>query len=275
MAKAVGRVNTWQEQLELDAQAAAKMEESSATGTFFSTKGGHLSFNDNRFPNDEMAVIIVDHVLENILFDGAYDPEEPKGPVCFAFGRDEKTMSPHEVVEDKKCDTCYACPLGGRNAWGTAEKGKGKACKNIRRLALISAGTFDKDGKFTPHPDEQFSTNPLAFLKIPVTSTKGYAAYVKQLQSTLGRPPYGIFTRISLVDDDNDQFHVQFEALSKVPDKLMTTVITRHQEAEGAIEFPYTPMEQVDEKPKAKGKRTPPPPVKGKDAKKPAGRNRF
>lgn len=256
------QLNTWDDQLAKDALLASKMEESTASGNFFSTKGGRLSFNDNRLPNDEMAVVILDHVLENIFFESAYDSENPQGPTCFAFGRDEKSLAPHEVVVDKQCDDCHGCP---KNEWGSAEKGRGKACRNIRRLAVISAGTIDRDGRFTQHAEDQFSSGAIAYLKIPVTSTKAYASYVKQLQSALGRPPYGIFTKIKLNPDDDNQFTVSFEVLGKVPDALAKVVTARHQEAENSIMFPYVPFEAKDEAPK--GKKPAP--------KKPAGKSRY
>lgn len=263
--KPTTQLNTWDEQLAKDAQVAAKMEESTASGNFFSTKGGRLSFNDNRLPNDEMAVVILDHVLENIFFESAFDADNPQGPTCFAFGREEKSLEPHEVVVEKQCETCHGCP---QNEWGSAERGRGKACRNIRRLAVISAGTLDKDGRFEMHDPEQFEKNQIAYLKIPVTSTKAYAAFVKQVASALGRPPYGIFTKIKLNPDNDNQFTVSFEVLSKIPDKLGATIIARHKEAADSIMFPYVPFEaSAEPKPQAKGKKPLP--------KKPAGKSRF
>lgn len=261
------QLNTWDEQLAKDAAVASKMEESTATGNFFSTKGGRLSFNDNRLPNDEMAVVILDHVLENIYFESAYDAENPQGPTCFAFGREEKLLEPHEVVEQKQHDTCKGCPM---NEWGSAERGRGKACRNIRRLAVISAGTLDKDGRFEMHEADQFEKNQIAYLKIPVTSTKAYAAYVKQVASALGRPPYAVFTKIKLVEDDSDQFHVTFEVLNKVPDKLAKVITARHNEAVDSIMFPYVPFDgTVEEKPAKKA------PAKKGPAKKGPAKKRF
>lgn len=269
MAKTTTQLNTWDEQLAKDATVASKMEESTATGNFFSTRGGRLSFNDNRLPNDEMAVIILDHVLENIYFEADFDPDNPQGPTCFAFGREEKVLVPHEIVEHKQCETCKGCP---QNEWGSANKGRGKACRNIRRLAVISAGALDKDGRFTAHDAGQFEKNAIAYLKIPVTSTKAYAAFVKQLASAMGRPPYGVFTRISLEADDDNQFKVNFEVIDKVPDKLAAVVTARHKEAVDSIMFPYTPFDGEAAPAKSKGKAAP---AKAKGKAAPAKKSRY
>lgn len=260
------QLNTWDADLAKDAQLAAKMEESTASGSFFSTQGGRLSFNDNRLPNDEMAVVILDHVLENIYFETAFDKDNPQGPTCFAFGREEKELCPHDVVKHKQHPACKGCPM---NEWGSAERGRGKACRNIRRLAVISAGTLDKDGRFEMHEPDQLEKSAVAYLKIPVTSTKAYAAFVKQVSSALGRPPYGVFTKIKFNPDDDNQFTVSFEVLGKIPDKLGRVISARHKEAADSIMFPYVPFE-ADEKPAKKA------PAKKVPAKKAAGgKGRF
>jgi hypothetical protein len=249
---------TWDEELAKQAQIAAAVEESTATGQFFSLRGGILSFNDAPLPNNEMAVVILDGLLENVYYEGAYNPENIQGPKCFAFAREEKTMAPHKIVIDgghAQNDGCASCP---KNEWGSADTGRGKACRNTRRLALIPAGTF-KDGQFEAFTDaSQFAAAGIAYMKLPVTSVKGYAAFVKQIASALKRPPHAIFTRVTVRPDPASQFKVNFEALSKVPDELMATIMARHDEAVEAIEFPYSAFEEP-EKPAARGGKAQPP----------------
>jgi hypothetical protein len=231
----------WEEELAKQAAESAKMEESTSTGSFFGLKSGVLSFNDSPLPNNEMAVIILDSVLENVFYEGKYDPDEPQGPVCFAFGRDEKDMHPHQVVVDagsSSHDQCLGCD---NNEWGSADTGRGKACRNTRRLAMIPAGKFEANGKFKAFTDlEHFESASIASMKLPVTSVKGYAAFVKQVTGALRRPPHAIFTKVKVVPDPSSQFKVTFEALSQVPDNLMGVVMARHDEAMASIEQPYS-----------------------------------
>jgi len=221
------------------ADVAAGMEASTGGGQFFSTRGGILSFNDMPIPGNRMAVVIADAALENVFYEGKFDAATPKPPTCFAFGRDEAAMAPHETVVaagQAQAATCGECPL---NEWASAETGRGKACRNTRRLALVSAGELDDRGAFTPYEDRHFETSPLAFLKLPVTSVRGYSTYVKQIAGALRRPAYGVFTEVKVVQDAKTQFRILFSPLGSVPASLMSAVSARHSEAEKSIEFPY------------------------------------
>jgi hypothetical protein len=243
-------VANWDEELAKQAEAAAKVEASTSTGNFFSTKGGILTWNDSPIKGNEMVAIVLDSILENVYYGSDYDPDEPKGPKCFAFGRDESEMVPHEnTIETgtNQSDACKGCDM---NEFGTADKGKGKACRNIRRLGLISAGNINKAGDFEPEEDEDaYRASEIGFMKLPVTSVKAYAAYVKTLATTLKRPPLGVFTKISLVPDAKSQFRVTFEALGNVPSELMAVIMERKTEATATIESPYKISDEEEEKP--------------------------
>lgn len=242
-------VNKWEKEMADAAIAAAEQESGSAGGEFFSLRGGRLTFNDAPLPDNQMAVVIVDGILENVFYPGAYDPDKPQAPSCFAFGRDDKELKPHEKVTRPFCDTCAGCP---NNEWGSADTGKGKACSNTRRLAMIAAGTLGKDGRFEPFEDlDHFQTAQVAYMKLPVTSVKGYATFVKQLAGGLKRPPYAVFTKVKVIPDGTT-FKVTFEALAAAPADLIGTLVKRHQEVMELIEFPYTLKEE--EPARSKGK---------------------
>lgn len=241
----------WQAELLAQAQEAAQMESSVATGQFFGLKGGVLSWNDNPLPNNEMACIIVDSVLENVYFEDAYDPETPQSPVCYAFGRSDAEMQPHKDVVESGKNVCEFCKDCENNRFGTANVGKGKACRNVRRLAIIPAGTL-KNGRFEMFENkETFEDAEIGFMKLPVTSVKAYAAFVKQLAGALGRPPHGVITRIFLTPDNKTIFKVGFEVIENVPDEIMPVIMERHNEAKTLIDFPYPPFIE-EEKPKTK-----------------------
>lgn len=258
---------SWEDQLAKEAEVAAKMEESSAGGQFFSVKGGQLSWGGNPFPNNEMAVIIVDSIFETVYYEGKYDPDEVQGPTAFAFGRVQEDMTWHENSREdfagQLCSESEVCK------WGSADVGKGKAARETRRLAMIPAGHFDKNGDFEMIEDEDhFANTQIGFMRLPVTSVKGYASFVKQVAGTLKRPPYGIITKVKVVPDPKTQFKVLFEPIMTIPDDFMEVVVERHNEAMSIIDFPYAPYEEsveVEEKPKAKSSR----------AAKPASRRKY
>ena len=243
MAKGTKALVNYDAEFAKHAETVAKMEAGAALGTFFNLRGGQLTFGDAPVPGNRMAVVVVDHVLENVYYEGKFDPDSPSGPKCFAFGRDEKAMVPHEAAPEKQAKACSECP---QNAWGTADSpsGRGKACRNTRRLALIPAGTLAANGSFTAKEDpSDFETAGLAYLKLPVTSVKGFAGFVHQIATALKRPPFGIFTKVSVVPDAKSQFKVQFEPLEPAPKPLFPVLLKRHEEAAAAIEFPYVQRE--------------------------------
>lgn len=249
----------WDEELARQAEIAAGMEDSVATGQFFKLQGGILTYAGAPVPGNELAAVIIDGVLENVYYQGDFDPDVPQAPVCFAFGRDDKELAPHPNVVagangafEAQSPTCADCDW---NRFGSAERGRGKACRNTRRLALLPAGTLD-GRKFEAYDDpEHFAKASLGFMKLPVTSVKGYAAFVKQVAGAMRRPPHGIFTRISVVPDASTQFKVVFEPLAPVPNELMGVIMERHEEAAKMIEEPYAPLEEEPEvkKPAARG----------------------
>lgn len=252
-AKQTGMMK-WDEELARQAQVAAGMEASTAVGSFFSLKAGQLSWAGSPLPGNQMAVVILDSILENVFYGGEYDEANPQGPMCFAFGREDKAMAPHKVCVEAGSSQgseddgkCQGCPM---NEWGTADKGRGKACKNTRRLSMIPAGTLDAQGKLTLADAAAIESAGIGYLRLPVTSVKGYAAFVTQTSGALRRPPHGVVTKVSLVPDVKNQFKVVFTPMMSVPDELMGAVMARHDEATKMIEFPYQPFEAKEEQPK-------------------------
>lgn len=241
-------VAKWDEELAKYAEEAAVMEANVGGGQFFGLKSGVLSWQDSQMPNNQMAVIILDSIMENVYYEGKYDPEVPQSPVCFAFGRDEKDMAPHQLVIDagnQMCGTTGLCSGCEMNDWGTADVGRGKACRNTRRLAMIPAGSFDREGRFSLFEDDShYENTAVGFMKLPVTSVKSYSSFVKQVAGTLHRPPFGIITKVSVVPDAKSQFKVLFEPIMNTPDEIMGIIMKRHEDTMPIIAFPYTPNDE-------------------------------
>lgn len=236
---------SWDQELARQAEIAAGMEASSGGSQFFSLSSGVLSWQDAPLPNNQMAVVILDSIFENVFYESIYDPTTPQSPLCFAFGRDEKVMAPHHIVVEAGNHLSESCVTCDMNAWGSSNLGKGKACRNARRLALIPAGTFDSAGRFELFDDaEHFDTTMIGFMKLPVTSVKGYASFVKQVAGTLRRPPFGIVTKVKVVPDPKSQFKVIFEPIMNIPDAYMHSIMQRHEEAKTTIDAPYQYLDE-------------------------------
>lgn len=261
MAKAAKKTGTevanWQAEMAQQAKLAVEQEQTagSSGGRFFGLRAGQLTFDDATFPGNQIAVVIMDHVFENIFYEGSFDPDAKNPPTCYAFGRDATTMGPPDTVDEhdeftRQSDICANCV---QNEWGSAEKGKGKACSNRRRLALVSAGTYvpqGRNGGFELELEDDashFAKADVAYIKIPVTSVKGFQQYVKQISEQFGRPLHGVVTRIWLEPHPKYQFQVKFEMVDVVPDDCMPAVMSRHNSVRDDIEFPYIPRADDEE----------------------------
>lgn len=251
------------------AKLATEAEKLSGGGKFFSTQAGILSFDGTPLPGNQMAVIILDSIAENVFYGSTYDPDNRAPPKCFAFSRDEdgdeQELAPHPIVDkeedtfERQSDECDGCP---QNEWGSAEKGRGKACGNRRRLAVIPAGSFVSQGKgkgfeleLFEDPDI-FEKADLAFLKLPVMSVKAYSRFVHSVADEFARPPHGVIARIWLEPDQRSQFKVEFEVLEKVDKDLLPIIMKRNKAAKKEIAFPYTPFVPEDDKPDTTTRRT-------------------
>lgn len=242
----------WDEELAKYADKSEAQEDTAVGGSgmkYFSLKSGVLSFDEAVMPHNKVPVVILDSIFEHAYYEGRYDPESPSPPTCFALGRDEGELVPHKDVIERgqnPHDACEGCPM---NEFGSADTGRGKACKNVRRLAMIPAGKFAKNGAFTMIEDEEhYAEAGLAFMRVPVTSTPAYKAYVKSLAANLRKPTFAVVTEISLVPDPKNQFAVKFEALDELPVELLDTVFKRVQEASAIIETPLN-LDEREERP--------------------------
>lgn len=139
--------------------------------------GGGLTFEvpgeDPESPDAEKEItgIIIDHHPVNAYWKdrnmGANNP-----PDCSSMdgriGIDQNGNPNH----------CDGCPL---NVWGTAEDGRGKACKNMRRIYIL------KEGEALPY-----------LLTLPPTSLKNITDYIGLRIVSKGLRSYGVITKIGL-----------------------------------------------------------------------------
>ena len=239
----------YEEQMAKDAGDYASTE--TVRSGFISTASGTLSWGDTPLPGNQMVVVIVDYMNENALYDGSYDADNKAPPVCFALGRNADDMEPHDVVvnstdhfmpqDDEDSPGCANCAF---NEWGSADKGRGKACKNVKRLAVVPAGKVTNDkGEWVidlyDGPNVYDKTD-MAILKVPVTSVKEWAKYVSSLNSSIRKPPYGVVTLVTLVPDAKTQFKMQFEMLEEVYDDQLPSIMARRNDCLAALNEPYS-----------------------------------
>lgn len=252
----------WEREMAEQAKiAAAAQRASGGGGKFFSMRAGQLTYDGIPLPGNQMAVIILADTMENSYYDTPFDPDTPTSPRCFAFSKDESELEPHAAVDaddyfERQHDTCNGCP---RNEWGSARTGKGKACSNVMRLAMIPAGEYKKGAGRNSALElgmydepEHFEKADVAYMKLPVMSVKNYGNYVRGTAAELSRPPHGVFTNVVIEPDPKSQFRVVFEVIGPVPNELMAIVMKRHAATQDSIGFPYTPPQAREEAAPAK-----------------------
>jgi len=218
---------SWEDKLARYAADATAQEESVSTGSFISFKAGIISYQGNPAAGNKLQAVIVDSILENCYYDSDYDEDNLQPPVCYALGRDDKDMKPHEKSPKPQAASCSECEW---NKYGTANNGKGKACANRRRLAMLPADPLSPEG---------LEKSSFATAKLPVMSVANWAAYVRTLKGLQKRPPMGVVTEVGCVPDTKSQFKVTFNHKLNLTNALLPIVDARMEEANDVLFTPY------------------------------------
>lgn len=241
----------WEQQMAEAATKAAAAEKPMGGFKAISTRGGILSVDENAVEGNELRVVVLGAVHENQYYTKAFNPNKAEVPDCYAFGDPkaddpEDGMAPHEETDEEKrqgddnglCASCWA------NQMGSADVGKGKACKNVRRLAVVTEDALES-------ADAMLEAE-VRVLKVPVMSVKNWANYVRNTcAEELKRPAWGVVTKIKVVPDPKSQFKITFgfEELVTFDQELYDAVQKRVNEVLGALVVPYPKMEDQPEPP--------------------------
>jgi hypothetical protein len=221
-----------------------------ASGTFFSTKGGILSFGNVPVPNNTMDVIAIGSLHENVYYKEAFGGNV-QSPNCYAFSLTGTGMVPHAEADDKQAEACDVCP---HSKWNSDPGGgKGKACKQMRRVAFMPEAALESP--------EAIAKATVGYLRIPVTSVKNWSAHVQSIAAR-GLPPFAVVTRVRLVPDAKTMFKAEFSIVNAITDTAALGALAQRFSAEKSIiDFPYAPRdpeaatnEPVPAKGKGKGK---------------------
>lgn len=226
----------WDEELAKRAQAAAATAQTVASGAkSISTRAGTFTIDGSTVGN-EIEVVILGYTLENAFYTDGYDPDNPSVPTCFAFGDDARTMAPKEEdVQELQNPTCKGCPM---NEFGSADTGRGKACKNQAKLLLISDTDLEDVEAAEPRT-----------LKVPVTSVKNLTGYIKNLNEKFKRPPLAVVTKITLKPDPKTQFQMHFSLEGDIDGDVIGDIIALADSNIESITKPYEPISEEDRKP--------------------------
>lgn len=228
----------------LSKESAAKL--GSTLWPFLGTRGIQFRLGESKL-GDEFDGIILGTAMVNQYYEGDYDPDNAAGPVCFAIADLEGAEDPQAVADamappadlaTKVADKCVLCPM---NAWGSG-KGRGKACKNGRRVTVLG---------YSPTTDLKKTEG--ARLNIPVTSVRKLADYAKRLAET-GRPLLATVTRFSLTPGEKGGFSMDFEPVAPINDlKILDVLEQRAKEGRESLLAPPSTEPRAESKAPAKG----------------------
>lgn len=223
-------------------RAVAKQAASSG-GKMINTAGGRWKIDGKPIKSTNVDFIILDNILVNALYEGSFDPNNPASPICFAMGRDLEDMAPHKDSTKPQHKTCDGCP---KNDWGSADTGRGKACKNTIRLAVV--------------PPDSMSNNAVEkaeihYLSVPPTSTKNWASYTEELADEHEAQALTAVTNIELEASDKGGFLFLFTFVEKIEKKFFGPLIDKYKKAAAEIDFPFAKFE--DDAKTSKGKSAP------------------
>jgi hypothetical protein len=244
-------------QTELAQQAREDTAQETTTLQSFSMRAGVLSYNGQPMPDNKMRVVVVASAFEKAMFINKFDPGNIVPPLCFALSANGEDMQAHDNSFKKQGDPdreghfCEGCP---QLEWGSdanSPSGRGKMCKEVRRLGLLPEDAL-RHGVEKSQP---------ALLRVPVTSVANWSSYVHLLSATMKRPTWSVITEVRVVPDPKKQFQVLFEAVAPINDNaLLTAIQSIRERTQKAVMTPYATMTEeqykdvTDEKPKKKAK---------------------
>ena len=224
-------------QLDLQKEARDESAKEVVTQALISHKGGRLSIDGKPCADGVLKLAVIDYTCSKAFYAEAFNPDVASTPSCYAFGNDEKQMAPHADAPDKQAATCAECP---HNKFGTALMGKGKRCKDERRVAGVVEVT----------DPESIANAEVRQLTVPPGSLKNWGQYltglrdvtasgnVRTVLTEVGTEPYG------------GAYALTFKPVAKLGDDLVGAILSRRESTHAALVAPY-PTISADEKPKA------------------------
>lgn len=182
--EAPGVIVNWEERLAQEARDEAAKEKVFAPK--LSNQGGILKLGGQALDGNKLQGVILNSVFVKTLYETDFDPDDFTPPSCWAIAEEEEALAPTEQCWKQVHQTCAGCPA---NEFRTADRGKGKACGDKRRLIVMAANDLASV--------ETIRQAELATLEISPTGLKGWSIFKKGIKDNFNRPPHGMITEIT------------------------------------------------------------------------------
>jgi len=225
---AVALPESWRQELAEEAKATSAQETPSVQNLSF--RSGVMSFGGTPVPANKLSCIVIGTAFERTFYDGPFDPNKIKNPVCFALTTDGEGAAPHPNSLHPQHETCNGCP---RDQWGSAGEGRrGKACKETRRLALIPADKLESA--------QDVLASELAMAKVPVTSVRNWSNFVHKVGAMYSVPFWAVVATIEVKPHIKNQYEAVFEVAQQIDDvAILQALKTKRALVEPFVMAPY------------------------------------
>ncbi len=217
------------QQLALQQQKAAALQ----TGpNLISFKGGQLIVDGIPIPGGEAEVYVLAQQAERAFYAEEFDSSKPQVPACYSFDLE----APHPDSSAPQHEQCLGCP---QNEWGSASRGRGKACRESTRVAVVPATA-------------PLETAPMYQCSFPITSVGSVKEFLGRCAQS-GKLSGEFKTRLKVVPDPKSFFKASLTPLQTV-EQPMRVLLDRMAQARDQLMTPYPTLEAPAEPEPPKGK---------------------
>lgn len=184
MTAAAAQKSSSTELVDIKAQLAAELKNlgkqiAPPSGFKVGTKGKVFSFPDATSSEGPIDCVILDWRNVHQHYPGVYDAKKPEPPNCYAIAKNLDALVPLPSVQTPMHENCKECP---KNQFGSAITGRGKACKNVVRLAIVP-------------PDATLET-PVWVIDVSPTAIRNWTNYTNNLAATTGLLPIEVISEL-------------------------------------------------------------------------------
>lgn len=208
------------------AQQLARQQEAAvglrSTGAYVSFKNANLKIDGTPIPNNQVDTRVLAAIGERTYYAGEYDADVVQVPDCYALD----STGPHPEARDPQAEACVDCP---QNKWGSAVRGRGKACREGARLIIVPANIPLKSA-------------PMYTAKIPVTSLSAVTGFVSRCAQA-GKLSGEFVTTLSCVEDKKSFFKVHLTIKELSTDVDPSVLLAKQDEAYQLAMQPYPSLE--------------------------------
>lgn len=196
----------------------------SASANSLSFRNGVIRYQDREI-GQSMKVIVLAPQFERVYYSQPWSADNVEPPDCYSFDG----TAPHADSANPQAKSCAECPM---SQWESAQNGKGKACKEGLRAALLPGDKLAPD---------QLRAAPIVMAKFSVLNSKSVRSYLEMLYETAGHPAR-VVSVLKCKPDSKMQYAIDFEMGDTIGDdnpEALSAVASRIDEAGKLLTQPY------------------------------------